>query len=272
MFACMVAASGLFLHQMKQRSDKASDTFDPDAVHDATIVSEMRRCGSMKSISSSLNLSILNTSEDEKDEEECSSLRDVSEEIEEQTEVRCRFCFQDETAGDLIAPCACTGSQEYVHLKCLRMWQKVSLRSNGCAEKNCRVCKQKYTLPYIPLKRRVSFYFSLKAKDRLNEYTKAWFDVVATAVMQARLQGVISPLHIVRRSNSIAELAVLMAMSELRIFAKRAEINTPMVATPSTPSPPKFIDGEKIKKGMKLVGWGYTTLNMFVKFHHAVHK
>jgi hypothetical protein len=152
------------------------------------------------------------------------------------------------------------------------MWQKVSLRSNGCAEKNCRVCKQKYTLPYIPLKRRVSFYFSLKAKDRLNEYTKAWFDVVATAVMQARLQGVISPLHIVRRSNSIAELAVLMAMSELRIFTKRAEINTPMVATPSTPSPPKFIDGEKIKKGMKLVGWGYTTLNMFVKFHHAVHK
>ena len=108
MFAFMVAASGLFLHQMKQRSDKASDTFDPDAVHDATIVSEMRRCGSMKSISSSLNL---NTSEDEEDEEESSSsLRDVSEEMEEQTEARCRFCFQDETAGDLIAPCACTGS------------------------------------------------------------------------------------------------------------------------------------------------------------------
>ena len=68
MFAFMVAASGLFLHQMKQRSDKASDTFDPDAVHDATIVSEMRRCGSMKSISSSLNLSILNTSEDAENE------------------------------------------------------------------------------------------------------------------------------------------------------------------------------------------------------------
>ena len=55
MFAFMVAASGLFLHQMKQRSDKASDTFDPDAVHDATIVSEMRRCGSMN-ISSSLTV------------------------------------------------------------------------------------------------------------------------------------------------------------------------------------------------------------------------
>ena len=95
--------------------------------------------------------------------------------------------------GDLIAPCACTGSQEYVHLKCLRMWQKVSRGRTDAPRKNCRVCKQKYTLPYIPLKRRVSFYFSLKAKDRLNEYTKAWFDVVATAVMQARLQGVISP-------------------------------------------------------------------------------
>ena len=63
MFAIVVAASGLLLHRMKQRSEQASDMFDPDAVHDATIVSEMVRVGSMKSISSSQNLSsLLNTS------------------------------------------------------------------------------------------------------------------------------------------------------------------------------------------------------------------
>ena len=284
MFALMVAASGLFLHQMKQRSDQVSDTFDPDAVHDATIVSEMKRVGSMKSISSSQNLStleggsgILNTSATSSSsslaglgiEEDQVEDKDIGR--EEEPEVRCRFCFQDEQCGDLIAPCQCTGSQEYVHLKCLRMWQKVSLRSNGCAEKNCRVCKHKYILPYIPLKRRVAFYFSLKAKDRLNEYTKAWCDVVATAVMQARLQEVVSPLHMVRRSNSLAELAVLMAMSELRIFARRAEINVGS-APPAATSHPKIFGGEKIKKGVKLLGWSYTTLNLFVKFHHAVNK
>ena len=277
MFAIVVAASGLLLHRMKQRSEQPSDTFDPDAVHDATIVSEMVRVGSMKSISSSQNLSsLLNTSSSSSSLTSSSDTMSddtILEEEEEEPEVRCRFCFQDELCGDLIAPCACTGSQEYVHLKCLRMWQKVSLRSNGCAEKNCRVCKHKYILPYIPLKRRVSFYFSLKAKDRLNEYTKAWCDVVATAVMQARLQSVISPLHIVRRSNSLAELAVLMAMSELRIFAKRAETNAPISAVPSAPSSsPKIFGGEKIKKGVKLLGWGYTTLNLFVKFHHAVNR
>ena len=272
MFAIVVAASGLLLHRMKQRSEQASDTFDPDAVHDATIVSEMVRVGSMKSISSSQNLSsLLNTSSSSSSLMSSSDMSDDTTE-EEEPEVRCRFCFQDELCGDLIAPCACTGSQEYVHLKCLRMWQKVSLRSNGCAEKNCRVCKHKYILPYIPLKRRVSFYFSLKAKDRLNEYTKAWCDVVATAVMQARLQSVISPLHIVRRSNSLAELAVLMAMSELRIFAKRAETNAPISAMPSAPYSALKIFGEKIKKGVKLLGWGYTTLNLFVKFHHAVNR
>ena len=52
MFAFMVAASGLFL-QMKQRSDKASDTFDPDAVH-ATIVSNAQVWGVNQSPSSNL--------------------------------------------------------------------------------------------------------------------------------------------------------------------------------------------------------------------------
>ena len=34
----------------------------------------------------------------------------------------CRFCFSSE--GDLIAPCMCRGSNEWVHLECLRAWQR----------------------------------------------------------------------------------------------------------------------------------------------------
>lgn len=35
----------------------------------------------------------------------------------------CRFCFEDDSEGELIAPCACTGSQKYVHRTCLTRWQ-----------------------------------------------------------------------------------------------------------------------------------------------------
>ena len=41
----------------------------------------------------------------------------------EEDEKLCRFCFEEEE-GELIAPCACKGGQKYVHLSCLRRWQR----------------------------------------------------------------------------------------------------------------------------------------------------
>ena len=37
-------------------------------------------------------------------------------------EKMCRYCFQEE--GDLISPCSCKGGQKWVHLQCLRKWQR----------------------------------------------------------------------------------------------------------------------------------------------------
>lgn len=34
----------------------------------------------------------------------------------------CRYCLVD--SGDLVAPCECKGSGQWVHLSCLRQWQK----------------------------------------------------------------------------------------------------------------------------------------------------
>ena len=34
----------------------------------------------------------------------------------------CRYCLVD--SGDLVAPCECKGSGQWVHLGCLRQWQK----------------------------------------------------------------------------------------------------------------------------------------------------
>jgi len=39
----------------------------------------------------------------------------------------CRFCFM--SRGELVAPCLCKGSNEWVHLDCLRAWQKSVLLS-----------------------------------------------------------------------------------------------------------------------------------------------
>lgn len=38
---------------------------------------------------------------------------------------QCRFCLAE--GEDLVAPCECRGSQRWVHLSCLRRWQRAVL-------------------------------------------------------------------------------------------------------------------------------------------------
>merc|ERR1712216_822882 len=37
---------------------------------------------------------------------------------------RCRYCFGGPEDGELIAPCRCDGGQKYVHVECLRKWER----------------------------------------------------------------------------------------------------------------------------------------------------
>ena len=40
----------------------------------------------------------------------------------------CRFCFDESTPSNpLITPCSCSGSSAYLHLSCLRKWQRMVL-------------------------------------------------------------------------------------------------------------------------------------------------
>ena len=54
----------------------------------------------------------------------------------------CRFCF--ESSAPLVAVCACTGSQQWVHVGCLRRWQRASLTSPNSAR--CSVCTVPFAL------------------------------------------------------------------------------------------------------------------------------
>ena len=52
------------------------------------------------------------------------------EDVEEEERI-CRYCLggPDEEDGTLISPCKCAGGQKYVHLSCLRRWQRMVLVS-----------------------------------------------------------------------------------------------------------------------------------------------
>ncbi len=52
--------------------------------------------------------------------------------------MQCRICYDDE--GDLVVPCACTGSLKYVHSSCLDGWRQTS----DTAYARCTTCKAKY--------------------------------------------------------------------------------------------------------------------------------
>lgn len=54
----------------------------------------------------------------------------------------CRFCFGDENQEDLISPCGCTGTMEFVHKDCLSNWL-----INNRGDKRyfqCNECKKDY--------------------------------------------------------------------------------------------------------------------------------
>lgn len=75
----------------------------------------------------------------------------------EEDEKVCRYCFDgDEDNGPLISPCNCSGGQKWVHLKCLRRWQRMLLVSQPThpdfydhdpRHHICNVCKAEFTCP-----------------------------------------------------------------------------------------------------------------------------
>ena len=57
-------------------------------------------------------------------------VKDDAEEEEEEEEALCRFCFEGPEEGKMLSGiCACAGGQKYVHLDCLRRWQRMVLVS-----------------------------------------------------------------------------------------------------------------------------------------------
>lgn len=119
--------------------------------------------------------------------------------------------------------------QEFVHTLCLRQWQKVSMRTRGVRETNCRVCNASFDVrgdEKKPLRKRAALWFSLKANDRLDAYTRAWWQslvhVFALERREAALTGARPTVkRALQRSGSAKELLVVLASAEAVVWAGR---------------------------------------------------
>ena len=137
----------------------------------------------------------------------------------------CRFCLVAEddvdasgaplVRGALVAPCACSGTQKWVHVRCLRQWQHVSVRG-GARRASCAVCGRRYRVPrrYAreSAKRTLSRWFSPRAADRVASYKRAWWQMATNTVLAQ--EGV-------PRLGTPAQLAAVLAATEVRIWAQR---------------------------------------------------
>ena len=81
------------------------------------------------------------------------------DEEDDEEERACRFCFCGEEEGELISPCNCKGGQKWIHVECLRRWQRSVLvtqpthpafYSHDTRQDICNVCKGRFDPPAPP--------------------------------------------------------------------------------------------------------------------------
>jgi hypothetical protein len=122
----------------------------------------------------------------------------------------CRFCFEEH--GNLVSPCSCAGTAGFVHVECLRRWQKVSLQSHGTEETACRVCGETFTLPMAPALQRLGQWFAPGADDRVAQYGRVWLQMMMNTALPGEET---EPL------TRAGQLFPLVSCAELRIWARR---------------------------------------------------
>lgn len=62
---------------------------------------------------------------------------------------QCRICLEEDDINNMISPCYCSGSVNYVHLDCLNEWRETSM--NPESKTSCLVCKFNYIFEKMPV-------------------------------------------------------------------------------------------------------------------------
>ncbi|CAE7876132.1 UBE2J2 [Symbiodinium microadriaticum] len=102
---------------------------------------------------------LFQTPDEAEEEDNIRKLRRVAEGEVSEADKACRYCLVE--SGELVAPCECKGSGQWVHLSCLRQWQKSVLLTQSTHPKYqtrideiCNVCERPFKEAYKPRSRR----------------------------------------------------------------------------------------------------------------------
>ena len=130
--------------------------------------------------------------------------------------IQCRFCFGSDDMSEMISPCDCSGSAGYVHARCLRHWQSVSLQNSGNTETRCRVCQATFrNLPRRSRRERFLEWFAPTAKDRTHQYFNAWRDALLNTLIPIAADADC------REFNRLGDVVETILGCEVRVFYSR---------------------------------------------------
>ena len=130
--------------------------------------------------------------------------------------IQCRFCFGSDDMSEMISPCDCSGSAGYVHARCLRHWQSVSLQNSGNTETRCRVCQATFrNLPRRSRRERFLEWFAPTAKDRTHQYFNAWRDALLNTLVPIAADADC------REFNRLGDVVETILGCEVRVFYSR---------------------------------------------------
>lgn len=123
-------------------------------------------------------------------------------------ELMCRYCFESSEEGELIHPCQCAGGQKYVHLHCLRKWQRMVLVSQpthpafydrDLRHQTCNVCKAAFTCPPPSRHELMASFTGPEIAGRINTDSLIAASEAFTKELQRSLEGM--PPALRRRSS-----------------------------------------------------------------------
>ena len=104
------------------------------------------------------------------------------------------------------------------------------MRTRGVRETRCRVCNGAFDIPRDDaarsLRARAAVWFSLKARDRLDAYTRAWWQSLANVFAAERRVAALSGARptlkrALARSGSAKEMLAVLASAEAVVWAGR---------------------------------------------------
>ena len=110
----------------------------------------------------------------------------------------CRVCLMDDSEEELCQPCACRGTQAWVHPKCLAMWQHSPSGGDRASRRSiCPVCRNLYASQYLPRTASPSLPSSCAGSD----WSKSLCQVLLCAALFPMLVLVVSLLLGERRGD-----------------------------------------------------------------------